>query len=96
MKVLRVYRRTMFKRTSSRYFKKDVQLSVFYDDKEYRNHYEDINNPRLRVKFDLILTTRKKCDVEKCITFLGKTEAEKWLKETLNSILEKENKKSES
>lgn len=89
MKTTIVYKRKVLERTGfKKYpFKEVNQISVFYGDKESKNHYEDINNKRLRIPFEVVLKTRKKSVLENFIGRLGNSEGDKFLKEQLQAIL---------
>lgn len=90
MKTLKIYERTITEKTGYKKFafKEVKQISVFYNSKEYKNHYEDINNSKLRVKFNLILQTRNKKEIENYYNQLGRTNSEKWLKSNIEKIME--------
>ena len=64
------------------------QVVIKYDDKEYSNCYEKVDNPRLKIKFSVEIQTRKKADIEEYINKLGRSDADKWIKEQLNKVLE--------
>ena len=86
MKRLTIYKRTILEKTRfKKYpFKEVTQYKFFFDGKEYKNHDEDINNPRLKVKFEKILETRSTEIYGAFIGYkLGRTDADKWLKLTL-------------
>lgn len=89
MKTITIYFREVLKRTEYRAYpyKEVQQYSVFYDNKCIENHYENINNPRLRIKFCEILKTRSKKTLEDFVKNLGRKDSEKWLKKEINKIL---------
>lgn len=89
MKTLTIYSRIVLERTGYRkYPYKEVnQISIFYSDKKIQNHYESIDNPRLRVKFNKVFETRKKSDVKAYINKLGRTDSDKWLKANLSDLI---------
>lgn len=90
MKSLIIYDRVVLERTGyKKYpFKEDHQISLFYDGKEIKNHSEIIDNPKLKVKFVKVFETRKKSELETYIAKLGRSDADKWLKANLNSLIE--------
>lgn len=92
MKTIKVYKRTVLERTGYRKYpyKEATQISIFYDGKEFKNHDEKIDNPRLKVNFKEVLYTRSEKAVCEFVENLGRTEAEKFAKATINKILEKE------
>ena len=94
MKTIKIYKRTVLERTGfKKYPYKEVeQVTIILDGKAQSNHNEDINNPRLKVKFDLVLNTRKKADLESYINGLGRTESNLWQKARLSELLEKAGK----
>lgn len=85
MKTLRIYKRTILERTGYKKhpYKEVEQITIIYDGKEISNHYEDINNPRLKVKFELGLETRKKQVVKEFYSKLGRTDGDKFVKSIL-------------
>lgn len=89
MKTLTIYNRVVLERTGYRkYPYKEVnQISIFFGNQKIQNHYESIDNPRLRVKFNKVFETRKKSDVETYISKLGRTDADKWLKANLADLI---------
>lgn len=88
MKTLRILEREILIRRQKGFFKKERQVSIFYGDLKCENHYEDITNPRLRVKFVETFKTRGKKELQAYIDKLGRTDTEKWMKEQLNKVLE--------
>ena len=89
MKNLKVYERSVLERTGYRKYpyKEVTQYVVSYNDKVYKNgHYEDVHNPRLKVKFKEVLNTRKKTDVTRFLNRNCRTESFKWLKSTIKSL----------
>lgn len=89
MKTLRIYKRNILERTGFRKypFKEVTQISIFYDGKEYANHYEEINNQRLKIKFNKVLETRSEKAVIEYVSKLGRSDSDKFIKEKLNKIL---------
>jgi hypothetical protein len=93
MKTLTIYSREVLERTGFRKYpyKKVTQLIVECDGEVLKNyHNEDRNNPRLKVPFKKVFETRSKKEVEKYISNLHRTDADKWLKDYLKVILEVE------
>lgn len=89
MKTLRIYKRSILERTGFRKYpyKEVTQISIFYDGKEYANHYEEIDNKRLKIKFNKVLETRSAKAVNEYVSKLGRSDSDKFIKEELNKIL---------
>lgn len=90
MKTLTIYKRDVMERTGFRKYpyKQVTQVIINYDGKDYKNnHYEDVNNPRLKVYFRTVLETRSPKVVNEYIDRLGRTESDKFIKETINKII---------
>ena len=90
MKTLTIYKRNVLERTGFRKYpyKQVTQVIINYDGKEFKNnHYEDVNNPRLKVYFRTVLETRSIKAVNDYIAKLGRTESDKFIKETINKII---------
>lgn len=91
MKTLTIYEREILERTGFRdrryRFKNVTQYSIYYDGSLYTNHDEYIDNPRLQIKFKMILQTRSKKAVNEFIAGLGRTNTDKSIKEILNNII---------
>lgn len=90
MKTITIYSRKALQRTGFRAYpyKEVKQVSIFYGNKEYKNHSEKIDNPRLKVKFNVELQTRSKKVLQGYINSLSRTNTDKWIKEQLNNIME--------
>ena len=88
MKKITIYKRKILERTGFRKYpyKEITQFTILYNGEEIKNHYEKIDNPRLKVKFEKVLETRSKKEFENFILKLGRTDTEKWLKEQLETI----------
>lgn len=97
MKTIMIYKREITERTCYRKFryKSRTQYTLVYDKNTLKNHYEEIDNPRLRVKFILVLKTRSINKLEDFMNSLSKTEDDKWLKNNLLSILKEVCKNNE-
>lgn len=93
MKTISIYTRKILERTGfAKYPYKEVeQFTIIYDKKEIKNHLEKIDNPRLKVKFELVFKTRSEEKLKELISKLHSTDGQKWLKEKLLNIVEKEN-----
>lgn len=91
MKTIKIYKRTILEKTGYKKhpYKEVEQVTIFFDGKAQSNHNEDINNPRLKVKFDLVFNTRKKADLKNYIDGLGRTKSHLWQKVILCDLLEK-------
>lgn len=88
MKKITIYKRKILERTGFRKYpyKEITQFTILYNGEEIKNHYEKIDNPRLKIKFEKVLETRSKKELENFILKLGRTDTEKWLKEQLETI----------
>lgn len=91
MKTIKIYKRTITEKTGYSKFpyKQVEQITILYNNIKTSNHYENIDNPRLKVKFELILNTRKKSDLKGFIDRLGRSDNDKWQKQILSKILGK-------
>lgn len=92
MKTLRIYKREVTERTgfSKFRFKSTTQYVVAYDGHEYRNgHQEEVDNYKLRIRFSEILNTRRKGELNYFLTKLSKTNADKWLKQVIESHVQR-------
>lgn len=90
MKQITIYTRKVLQRTGYRQYpyKEVKQVSIFYGGEEIKNHSEKIDNARLKIKFNVELQTRSKKVLEDYINSLSRTNADKWIIEQLNSIME--------
>lgn len=90
MKTLAIYKRQVTERTRfKKYrFKEVTQYSIVKSNVEIiKNHDQKYDNERLVIKFDKVLETRKKSDVENFIAKLGRSDADQFLKKELETIL---------
>ena len=89
MKTITIYERTILERTGYRKYpyKEVTQVSIFYDNKEYKNHSERIDNSRLKILFKKVFETNIKASVKHYVAELGRKESELFEKETINRIL---------
>lgn len=89
MKQVKIYTRNILERTGfKKYPYKEVkQISIFVGKKEIKNHFEEINNPRLKKPFELTLKTTSQKKLNQFIERLSKIDADKWLKEQLTNLL---------
>lgn len=90
MKQITIYTRKVLQRTGFKQYpyKEVKQVSIIYDGNEYKNHSENIDNTRLKVKFTIELQTRSKKVLQGYINSLSRTNTDKWIKEQLNGIME--------
>lgn len=90
MKQIIIYSRKVMQRTGFRQYpyKEVKQVSIIYDGEEIKNHSEKLDNPRLKIKFNVELQTRSKKALQGYINSLRRTDADKWIKEELAKILE--------
>lgn len=88
MRTLTIYKRTILERTryKSHRYKECEQTTIVFGGQTYRNHDVDIDNPRLRVKFQPVFETNNEDDVIEYINNLGKKD--KWEKGVLEQILD--------
>ena len=92
MKTILIYKRSILERTCFKKwpYKEVDQVSIFFNNEEHKNHYEKIDNPRLKIKFEKVLETRLKKELENYISKLSNREVDKWQKSILKEILENE------
>ena len=90
MKQIIIYSRKVMQRTGFRQYpyKEVKQVSIVYGGEEIKNHWEKIDNKRLKVKFNVELQTRSKKALQGYINSLRRTDVDKWIKEELTKILE--------
>ena len=90
MKTITIYSRKILERTGFRQYpyKESKQVSIVYGGKLYENHSEKIDNPRLKVKFNVELQTRSKKALQGYINSLSRTNTDKWINEQLTKIME--------
>ena len=98
MKQVTIWRRDILERTGfiNHPYKEVTQYIVTYGKNlVFKNgHREKTDNPRLKVKFQKRFETRKRKAVENLVLSLGRSEADKWLRERLGLLLELENEPS--
>ena len=92
MKTIKIYERVVTERTGYKKvpFKAVRQVTITQGNKIAENHYENINNPKLKVKFEKTFESRSKKAVYEYINRLGRTDVEKWIKCILEQSLEEE------
>lgn len=90
MKTITIYSRKILARTGYRQYpyKEVKQVSIIYDGKLYENHSEKIDNPRLKIKFNVELQTRSKKALQGYINSLSRTNTDKWIKDQLAKVME--------
>ncbi len=95
MKQVTIWRRDILERTGfiNHPYKEVTQYIVTYGKNlVFKNgHREKTDNPKLKVKFQKRFETRKRKAVENLVQSLGRSEADKWLRERLRMLLELEN-----
>lgn len=91
-KTLKIYERTILNRTYGGYYKPQVQTTIIYNNIVFKNHCVYINNPKLRVKFNLKFESRNKNDIRDYYykIFNSKTDNDKFVKSVLEKILDEE------
>lgn len=90
MKTITIYKREVLKKTGFRKypFRQVTEVIINYDGKEFKNdHWEDIANPRLKIKFTKALETRSIKNLNKYVSRLGRSDSDKFEKATINRIL---------
>ncbi len=94
MKTIRIYKREVMERTQFRKyrFKQVTQTVVVYNGREYDSHRVGLDNKNLRIKFRLVLETRSKKELDKYVASLGRSDADKNLKATIEKIMSAEQK----
>lgn len=95
MKAITIWSRRVLERTGFRKypFKEVTQYTIEQDGKLISNHDVDIYNKRLKVNFTKDFTTRGKGILKDYINHLGRSDADKWMKEQITKILEVEESK---
>ena len=90
MKQITIYTRKVLQRTGFKQYpyKEVKQVSIIYNGKMYENHGEKIDNPRLKIKFNVELQTRSKKALQGYINSLSRTNTDKWIKDQLSKIME--------
>lgn len=95
MKTLTIYTRTILQKTGYRNkmyaYKQEKQFIVYYDNQEYKNHNQSIDNTKLKVPFKMVLQTRSLKKINEYKNELRKNYEDQKLKETIENILRKEN-----
>lgn len=90
MKTLKIYSRIISEKSNlGRFYNKVTQYIVVYDGNEFKNeHSMELNNPRLRVPFNLLLKTQNKTVIKEFASKLSKySNSDKWLRKTLTEII---------
>lgn len=89
MKTLSIYQRTVLERTQYRKwrYKQVEEVIISYDGKEYKNCYTDLNNPKLKIKFNKVFESRSIKELEKYLSKLGKTDSDKFIKNTIEKVV---------
>ena len=89
MKTIKIYTREILVRTGFRKypFKKKKEYTVIYNGRELANHYENIDNPRLRVKFNEVLKTRSLSALREFQKKLRKTNDDQHLLAAIETII---------
>lgn len=89
MKTIKIYKRNVMVRTGYRKYpyKEVTEYIVKYDGKYYSNCLTELNNPRLKVKFETVYVTRCYDRLLEYRKGLGYSEADKWLKAKIDEII---------
>ena len=91
MKKLTIYKRTISVRTGFRKypFKDEIEYILFYGgEKVWSNTNKDIDDPRLRVKFDKVFESQSRSKANEFIKTLSKCFADKQVKTAILLVLE--------
>ena len=89
MKTLKIYARTILVRTGFKKYpyKEETQVIVYLGNKKlFTNCNENIDNEKLKVKFDLKLSTRSLKKVNEIISHRAYSNVEKWFKNELTNV----------
>ena len=89
MKTLTIYTREILERTGFRKYpyKEVTQVTILYDNKEFKNHSEDISNSRLKIPFNKVIETRSSKVLNDYLNRLHNTTSDKFIKNTINSLI---------
>lgn len=88
MQQLTIYTREVLKRTGYKKYpyKKVKEVIINYDGFSYSNCLEELDNPRLKIKFVESLKTNDLEEVKKYINSLGRTDADKFIKSKIEDF----------
>ena len=88
MKTLSIYTRKVSERTGyiKHPYKEVKQVIIKYDGMSYSNCSEELDNPRLKIKFNQELKTRSLKKIKEYLKGLGMTDADKFIKKTIEEI----------
>ena len=89
MKTLLIYTRKVLERTGYKKhpYKEVNQVIIQYDGMNYSNCSEELDNPRLKIKFNLDLKTRSLKKINEYLKGLGMTDSDKFIKKTIKESL---------
>lgn len=88
MQQLTIYTREILKRTGYKKYpyKKVKEVIINYDGFSYSNCLEELDNPRLKIKFVESLKTSDLEEVKKYVNSLGRTDADKFIKSKIEDF----------
>ena len=88
MQELTIYTREVLKRTGYKKhpYKKVKEVIINYDGFGYSNCLEELDNPRLKIKFVESLKTSDLEEVKKYVNSLGRTDADKFIKDKIEDF----------
>ena len=88
MKTLSIYTRKISERTGYKKhsYKEVKQVIIQYDGRSYSNCEEKLDNPRLKIKFNLDLKTRSIKKIKEYLKSLGMTDSDKFIRKTIESV----------
>lgn len=90
MKTLRIYKREILERTQFRdwRYKQVTEYIIQYDGREVKNCDTKLDNPKLRIPFENIFSSRSAVELNKFISNLSRCQCDIWLKDSLKNLLE--------
>lgn len=88
MQQLTIYTRKILKRTGYKKYpyKKVKEVIINYDGFSYSNCLEELDNPRLKIKFVESFKTSDLEEVKKYVNSLGRTDADKFIKNKIEDF----------
>lgn len=88
MQQLTIYTREILKRTGYKKYpyKKVKEVIINYDGFSYSNCLEELDNPKLKIKFVESLKTSDLEEVKKYLNSLGRTDADKFIKSKIEDF----------
>lgn len=89
MKEIKIYTRTVLERTGYRKYpyKESKQVTICYAGQTHSNHSQNVDNPKLKVPFAVVLDTRSSKELSAFLDSLGRSDADKWTRRTVTDII---------